>query len=84
MKNIKLDVESLPENFKMSDKQMVTFIRDLFEMIKDNIRIKIKKLILQIERGDYAFCEALKRSLFPAPDPWSCTNTSGFRGTRCR
>jgi hypothetical protein len=35
MKNIKLDTESLPENFNLSDKQTITFIRDLFEMIKD-------------------------------------------------
>ena len=36
MKDIKLDVETLPENFNMSDKQTLTFIRDLFEMVKDN------------------------------------------------
>ena len=35
MKNIKLEVESLPEDFNLSDKQTITFIRDLFEMIKD-------------------------------------------------
>ena len=35
IKNIKLDTESLPENFNLSDKQTITFIRDLFEMIKD-------------------------------------------------
>jgi hypothetical protein len=36
MKNIKLDIENLPENFKMSDKSTLTFIGDLFEMVKDN------------------------------------------------
>jgi hypothetical protein len=55
MKNIKLDIESLPENFNMSDKQTITFIRDLFEMIKDqnhlnqllDNRIKILELKLK-------------------------------------
>tara|TARA_Y100001937_G_scaffold95611_1_gene129889 strand:- start:307 stop:477 length:171 start_codon:yes stop_codon:yes gene_type:complete len=55
MKNIKLDVEGLPENFNMSDKQTITFIRDLFEMIKDqnhlnqllDKRIKILELRLK-------------------------------------
>ena len=36
MKNIKLNVETLPENFNLSDKQTLVLIRDLFEMIKDN------------------------------------------------
>jgi len=49
MKNIDLNVESLPENFKMSDKQTLRFIRDLFEMVKDNnelIKILDKKIKL--------------------------------------
>ena len=55
MKNIKLDVESLPENFSMSDKQTLTFIRDLFEMIKDQNQLiqlldkKIKILELKLK-----------------------------------
>ena len=55
MKDIKLNIESLPENFNMSDKQTLTFIRDLFEMIKDqnhlnqllDKRIKILELKLK-------------------------------------
>ena len=49
MKNIDLNVESLPENFKMSDKQTLRFIRDLFEMVKDNnelIKLLDKKVKL--------------------------------------
>ena len=55
MKNIKLEVESLPENFNMSDKQTLTFIRDLFEMVKDNNQLiqlldkKIKILELKLK-----------------------------------
>ena len=55
MKNIKLDIEGLPENFKMSDKQTLVFIRDLFEMIKDNNQLiqlmdkKIKVLELRLK-----------------------------------
>jgi hypothetical protein len=29
-------VESLPEDFKISDKQLLILISDLFEMVKDN------------------------------------------------
>jgi|TARA_A100000172_G_C2939189_1_gene75043 hypothetical protein len=55
MNNIKLDVETLPENFNLSDKQTLTLIRDLFEMVKDNNqliqlldkRIKILELKLK-------------------------------------
>ena len=55
MKDIKLDIESLPENFNMSDKQTLTLIRDLFEMIKDqnhlnqllDKRIKVLELKLK-------------------------------------
>jgi len=36
MQNVKLDVENLPDDFKMTDKEILKFIRDLFEMIKDN------------------------------------------------
>ena len=32
----KVKVEQLPDDFKMADKQTLTLIRDLFEMIKDN------------------------------------------------
>ena len=50
----KIKVETLPDNFEMSNKQTLILIRDLFEMVKDNNkliqlmdkRIKIKKLIL--------------------------------------
>jgi len=53
--NIKIDTESLPENFNLSDKQTITFIRDLFEMIKDNNQLiqlmdkKIKILELKLK-----------------------------------
>jgi hypothetical protein len=55
MKNIKLDIDSLPENFSMSDKQTLTFVRDLFEMVKDNNQLiqlmdkKIKLLELKLK-----------------------------------
>ena len=32
----KIEVETLSDTFKMSDKQTLIMIRDLFEMIKDN------------------------------------------------
>ena len=32
----KIKVETLPDDFKMSDKQTLILIRDLFEMVKDN------------------------------------------------
>ena len=35
-KHKKIEIETLPDNFKMSDKQTLVLIRDLFEMIKDN------------------------------------------------
>jgi len=52
---LKVNIESLPNNFKMSDKQTLMFIRDLFEMVKDNNeliqlmdkRIKILELKLK-------------------------------------
>ena len=55
MKDIKLNIESLPENFNMSDKQTLTFIRDLFEMIKDQNHLnqlldkRIKTLELKLK-----------------------------------
>jgi len=55
MKNIKLDVETLSENFNMSDKQTLILIRDLFEMIKDNNQLiqlmdkRIKLLELRLK-----------------------------------
>ena len=33
---LKVQVEELPDDFKMSDKQTLILIRDLFEMVKDN------------------------------------------------
>jgi len=35
----KVKVEQLPDDFKMSDKQTLTLIRDLFEMVKDNNKL---------------------------------------------
>ena len=35
-KHKKIEIETLLDNFKMSDKQTLVLIRDLFEMIKDN------------------------------------------------
>ena len=32
----KIKVETLPDNFEMSNKQTLILIRDLFEMVKDN------------------------------------------------
>ena len=49
----KTKIETLPDNFEMSDKQTLILIRDLFEMIKDNNRLiqimdkKIKLLELR-------------------------------------
>ena len=51
----KIKVETLPDNFEMSNKQTLVLIRDLFEMIKDNNeliqlmdkRIKILELRLK-------------------------------------
>ena len=46
----KVKVEQLPDDFKMSDKQTLILIRDLFEMVKDNNKLinllsnRIKKL----------------------------------------
>jgi hypothetical protein len=35
----KVKVEQLPDDFKMSDKQTMILIRDLFEMVKDNNKL---------------------------------------------
>ena len=35
----KINIEELPHNFKMSDKQTLMLIRDLFEMVKDNNKL---------------------------------------------
>ena len=49
----KTKIETLPDNFEMSDKQTLILIRDLFEMIRDNNRLiqimdkKIKLLELK-------------------------------------
>ena len=51
----KIEVETLSDNFKMSDKSTLIMIRDLFEMVKDNNeliqlldkRIKILELRLK-------------------------------------
>ena len=51
----KIMIEQLPNDFKMSDKQTLTLIRDLFEMIKDENRIihllddRIKLLELKLK-----------------------------------
>ena len=51
----KVNIESLPNDFKMSDKQTLVFIRDLFEMVKDNHKLyehmdeKIKLLELKLK-----------------------------------
>jgi len=49
------DIESLHNDFKMSDKQTLILIKDLFEMIKDNNQLiqlmdkKIKLLELKLK-----------------------------------
>ena len=51
----KIEVETLSDNFKMSDKSTLIMIRDLFEMIKDNNELiqlldkKIKILELKLK-----------------------------------
>ena len=51
----KIMIEQLPNDFKMSDKQTLTLIRDLFEMIKDENKIihllddRIKLLELKLK-----------------------------------
>ena len=52
---LKINIEELPQEFKMSDKQTLILIRDLFEMIKDNNQLiqlmdkKIKILELKLK-----------------------------------
>ena len=51
----KIMIEQLPNDFSMSDKQTLTLIRDLFEMIKDGNKIirllddRIKLLELKLK-----------------------------------
>ena len=51
----KIMIEQLPNDFKMSDKQILTLIRDLFEMVKDNNQLiklldnRIKLLELKLK-----------------------------------
>ena len=51
----KINIEQLPNDFSMSDKQTLTLIRDLFEMIKDGNKIihlldnRIKLLELKLK-----------------------------------
>ena len=51
----KIEIETLPDNFKMTDKQTLILIRDLFEMVKDNNQLiqlmdkKIKLLELKLK-----------------------------------
>ena len=51
----KIEVETLSDNFKMSDKSTLIMIRDLFEMVKDNNELiqlldqKIKILELKLK-----------------------------------
>jgi hypothetical protein len=51
----KINIEQLPNDFKMSDKQTLTLIRDLFEMVKDNNQLiklldnRIKLLELKLK-----------------------------------
>ena len=51
----KVNIEELSNDFKMSDKQTLILIRDLFEMVKDNNQLiqlldkKIKVLELKLK-----------------------------------
>ena len=51
----KVNIEELSNDFKMSDKQTLILIRDLFEMVKDNNQLiqlmdkKIKLLELKLK-----------------------------------
>ena len=38
-KHKKIEVETLSDDFKMSDKSTLIMIRDLFEMVKDNNKL---------------------------------------------
>ena len=54
-KHKKIEIETLPDTFKMSDKQTLILIRDLFEMVKDNHKLyelmdkRIKLLELKLK-----------------------------------
>jgi len=51
---LKTQVEDLPDDFIMSDKQTLILIRDLFEMVKDNnelINLIDNKIKLLQKRG---------------------------------
>ncbi len=53
-KQQKVKVEQLPDDFKMSDKQTMILIRDLFEMVKDNnklIQLNSKRIKLLEKKG---------------------------------
>ena len=39
IKNYEKQIEELPSDFKMSDKQTLILIKDLFEMVKDNHKL---------------------------------------------
>ena len=50
----KVKVEQLPDDFKMSDKQTIILIRDLFEMVKDNnklIQLNTERIRLLEKKG---------------------------------
>ena len=50
----KVKVEQLPNDFKMSDKQTMVLIRDLFEMVKDNnklIQLNTERIRLLEKKG---------------------------------
>ena len=50
----KVKVEQLPDDFKMSDKQTMVLIRDLFEMVKDNnklIQLNTQRIRLLEKKG---------------------------------
>ncbi len=50
----KVKVEQLPDDFKMSDKQTMVLIRDLFEMVKDNnklIQLNTERIRLLEKKG---------------------------------
>ena len=55
----KIKVETLPDNFEMSNKQTLILIRDLFEMVKDNnklIQLMDKRIkILELRLKNYFY-----------------------------
>ena len=50
----KAKAENLPENFKISDKQLLILISDLFEMVKDNNKLinLLDKRVKLLEKKD--------------------------------